>query len=208
VTAARLDPWIRTAPVATAADMRPAAFSSERPSRVRRRQVQKSRASRISACRRTARRPRRANGAARVVGELGQHAVVVPLEEQVELGDRRAVADELAIHRLGLAVPAVQLGEDAAGSLARVHPREGIAEVGSRVELLIVGGAGGEELAQVREVVVDGEARHPCAARDLGHRGVGDALLLVQVGGRLRDPGAGLALAVGTRLQLVFPDSS
>ncbi len=57
-------------------------------------------------------------------------------------------------------------------------------------------------------MVVDGEARHPGAAGDLGDGRVRDALLLVELGGGLRDALARLPLALGPGLQLVFPHSS
>jgi hypothetical protein len=59
-----------------------------------------------------------------------------------------------------------------------------------------MGGAGGQQLAQVGEVVVDGQARDSGTPGDLGHGGAGDALLLVQLRGRPCDPVARLALAL------------
>jgi hypothetical protein len=68
-----------------------------------------------------------------------------------------------------------------------------------------VSGARRQQVAQLGEVVVDGEARDAGAAGDLGHRGLRDALLLVEVGRRPGDPVMRLALALRTGLQLVFP---
>jgi hypothetical protein len=113
--------------------------------------------------------------------------------------------EELAVHRLVLAVPRVELGQCAADALAGVRPSEGGAEVGVRVDGRVVGGARRQQLAEVGEVVVDGHARHACAAGDLRHGRLRDALLLVQLGSDPRDPLAGLALALRSGLQLIFP---
>ena len=72
---------------------------------------------------------------------------------------------------------------------------------------LVVGGAGRQKLVEVGEVVVDGQTRHVGAAGDLSDGRMGNAFLLVQLGGGLRDPVARLALAFGPGLQLVFPHS-
>ena len=70
--------------------------------------------------------------------------------------------------------------------------------------LLVVSGAGRDQLLEVGEVVVDGEAGDAGLARDLGHGRVRHALLFVQGGGGAGDLLASLALLLGARLQLVF----
>ncbi len=79
----------------------------------------------------------------KVVGEVSEHAIDVLLEEPVQLGDGRAVAEELAEHRLGLAVPRIEPAERVADARAGVGMCANGREVGRRVQPLVVGGAGG-----------------------------------------------------------------
>jgi hypothetical protein len=69
----------------------------------------------------------------------------------------------------------------------------------------VVGAAGRKQLAQVGEVVVDGQPLHARAARDVGHRRMTHTDLFVQPSRRRRNPLARPALRLSARLQFVLP---
>ena len=97
----------------------------------------------------------RGEAGGQVAGQLCLHAIEALLHEPIQLGHGRAVAEELAEHRLGLSVPAVQAGERGLDALDRVLQRERLAQVRRWMEGRVVGRAGREQLAQTREMVVD-----------------------------------------------------
>ena len=177
--------------------------SSSRPSMLRRRQVQKSSASRMSV--RVRQRPRpcgRTLRQRRWPARPSSTSAVLPSSAPARARCCARPGPAAACPR-SRGTRGRRLAARRAPVRAGPRPR-GPRQVGQRMALEPVRAAGGQQRVEVGEVVVDGHALDAGPAGDVGDGRVAHADLLVQRGGRRRDPPPGPLLRLRARLQLVF----